>query len=102
MMNKNMMKQAQELQKQMMKMQEEIEATKIEHSSGGGVVKVVVTGKMVLESIEVDPDAIDPDDVEMLQDLIISAGNGGLENAQKLASSKMGAITGGLNIPGLS
>ena len=76
MMNKNMMKQAQELQKQMMKMQEEIEATKIEHSSGGGVVKVVVTGKMVLESIEVDPDAIDPDDVEMLQDLIISAVNG--------------------------
>ena len=78
MMNKNMMKQAQELQKQMMKIQEEIEATKIEHSSGGGVVKVVVTGKMVLESIEVDPDAIDPDDVEMLQDLIISAVNGGL------------------------
>ena len=102
MMNKKMMKQAQELQKQMMKMQEEIEATKIEHSSGGGVVKVVVTGKMVLESIEVDPDAIDPDDVEMLQDLIISAVNGGLEKAQKLASSKMGAITGGLNIPGLS
>ena len=102
MINKNMMKQAQELQKQMMKMQEEIEATKIEHSSGGGVVKVVVTGKMVLESLEVDPDAIDSDDVEMLQDLIISAVNGGLEKAQKLASSKMGAITGGLNIPGLS
>tara|TARA_B100001559_G_C16381754_1_gene566923 strand:+ start:45 stop:353 length:309 start_codon:yes stop_codon:yes gene_type:complete len=102
MMNKNMMKQAQELQKQMMKMQEEIESTKIEHSSGGGVVKVIVTGKMVIESIEIDPDAIDPEDVEMLQDLIISAVNGALEKAQQLASSKMGSITGGLNIPGLS
>ena len=89
------------LDKQMMKMHEVIVSTKIEHSSGGGVVKVVVTGKMVIESIEIDPEAIDPEDVEMLQDLIISAVNGALEKAQQLASSKMGSITGGLNIPGL-
>ena len=102
MMNRNMMKQAQQLQKQMLKAQQEIEETKVEFSSGGGVVKVVVSGKMVVESIEIDPDAVDPDDVEMLQDLVLSADNGAMEKAQELASSKMGAITGGLNIPGLT
>ena len=101
MMNRNMMKQAQQLQKQMLKAQQEIEETKVAFSSGGGVVKVVVSGKMVVESIEIDPDAVDPDDVEMLQDLVLSAVNGAMEKAQELASSKMGAITGGLNIPGL-
>ena len=102
MMNRNMMKQAQQLQKQMLKAQQEIEETKVEFSSGGGVVKVVVSGKMILESIEIDPDAVDPDDVEMLQDLVLSAVNGAMAKAQELASSKMGAITGGLNIPGLT
>ena len=101
MMNKNMMKQAQQLQKQMMKLQEEIEASTVEHSSGGGAVRVVVTGKMIVQSIEIDPGAVDPNDVEMLQDLIQSALNGAIEKAQELASSKMGALTGGLNIPGL-
>ena len=67
----------------------------------GGAVRVVVTGKMVVQSIEIDPDAVDPNDVEMLQDLIQSALNGAIEKAQELASSKMGALTGGLNIPGL-
>ncbi|MDE0745288.1 MAG: YbaB/EbfC family nucleoid-associated protein [SAR202 cluster bacterium] len=102
MMNRNMMKQAQQLQKQMLKAQQEIEETKVEFSSGGGVVKVVVSGKMIVESIEIDPGAVDPDDVEMLQDLVLSAVNGAMEEAQELASSKMGAITGGLNIPGLT
>ena len=101
-MNRNMMKQAQQLQKQMLKAQQEIEETKVEFSSGGGVVKVVVSGKMIVESIEIDPGAVDPDDVEMLQDLVLSAVNGAMEEAQELASSKMGAITGGLNIPGLT
>ena len=101
MMNRNMMKQAQQLQKQMIKLQEEIEASTVEYSSGGGAVRVVVTGKMVVQSIEIDPDAVDPNDVEMLQDLIQSALNGAIEKAQELASSKMGALTGGLNIPGL-
>ena len=101
-MNRNMMKQAQQLQKQMVKMQEEIESARVEYSAGGGVVKVIVTGKMAVESIEIDPDVVDSEDVEMLQDLILSAINGGLAEAQEMASSKMVAITGGLNIPGLT
>jgi len=96
-----MIKQAQQLQKQMAKMQEEIEATKVEYTSGGGAVKVVVTGKMLVDSIEIDPEVVDPEDVDILQDLIITAINGAIEEAQELASSKMGALTGGLNIPGL-
>ena len=101
-MNRNMMKQAQQLQKQMLQAHQEIEAAKVEFSSGGGAVKVVVSGKMIVESIVIDPDAVDPEDVEILQDLVLSAVNGGIEKAQELASSKMGAITGGLNIPGLT
>lgn len=101
-MNRNMMKQAQQLQKQMLQVQQEIEAAKVEFSSGGGAVKVVVSGKMTVESIVIDPDAVDPEDVEILQDLVLSAVNGGIEKAQELASSKMGAVTGGLNIPGLT
>ena len=101
-MNKNMMRQAQQLQKQMAKMQDEIENSKIENSVGGGVVKVVVTGKMIVESIEIDPEVVDAEDVEMLQDLVQTAINGAIEKAQELASTKMGALTGGLNIPGLT
>ena len=96
-----MIKQAQQLQKQMAKMQEEIEATKVEYTSGGGAGKVVVTGKMLVDSIEIDPEVVDPEDVDILQDLVITAINGAIEEAQELASSKMGALTGGLNIPGL-
>ena len=96
-----MMKQAQQLQKQMMQLQEEIESSILEYSAGGGAVKVTITGKMVVQSIAIDPDAIDSEDVEMLEDLIQSAVNGAIEKAQELASSKMGALTGGLNLPGL-
>jgi hypothetical protein len=102
MMNKNMMRQAQQLQKQMAKLQEEIENSKVENSVGGGVVKVVITGKMIVESIEIDPEVLDSEDVEMLQDLVQTAINGAIEKAQELASTKMGALTGGLNIPGLT
>ena len=73
----------------------------MEYTSGGGAVKVVVTGKMLVDSIEIDPEVVDPEDVDILQDLIITAINGAIEEAQELASSKMGALTGGLNIPGL-
>jgi hypothetical protein len=83
-------------------LQEEIENSKIENSVGGGVVKVVVTGKMIVESIEIDPEVVDAEDVEMLQDLVQTAINGAIEKAQELASTKMGALTGGLNIPGLT
>ncbi len=100
-MNKNMMRQAQQLQKQMLQVQKEIESSKVEHTAGGGVVKVIVNGKMIVESIVIDPDVVDAEDTEMLQDLVQTAVNGAIEKAQELASSKMGALTGGLNIPGL-
>lgn len=95
------MKQAQQLQQRMMKLQEELETETVEATVGGGVVKVVVSGKMKVESIEIDPDVVSPDDVDMLQDLVLAAVNEGMEKAQEMASSKMGAITGGMNIPGL-
>ena len=101
MMNKKMLKQAQQLQQRMVKMQEELESATVEATAGGGVVKVVVTGKMTLESIEIDPEAVSPDDVDMLQDLVLAAVNEGLNKAQDMASKKMGSLTGGLNIPGL-
>jgi DNA-binding YbaB/EbfC family protein len=100
MMNKKMIKQAQQLQKNMLKMQEELESATVE-SSAGGVVKVVVSGKMKLESITIDPEAVSPDDVEMLQDLVLTAVNDGLDKAQEVASSRMNALTGGMKIPGL-
>ena len=102
MMNKKMMKQAQQLQQRMMKLQEELESATVEATSGGGVVKVVVSGKMNVESLTIDPEAVSPDDVEMLQDLVLAAVNEGLNKAQEMASAKMGALTGGMNIPGLT
>ena len=100
MMNKNMLKQAQQLQKQMAKVQDEIEATTVEASSGGGAVKVVVLGKMVVQSIHIEAAAVDPEDVELLEEIVLTAVNDGLSKAQELASSKMNALTGGLNLPG--
>jgi DNA-binding YbaB/EbfC family protein len=101
-MNKKMIKQAQELQKNMAKMQEELESATVESSAGGGAVKAVVSGKMKLESLEIDPEAVSPDDVEMLQDLVLAAVNDGLDKAQEMVSSRMSSLTGGLNIPGLT
>ena len=99
-MNKNMLKQARDLQKQMAKIQEEIESTTVESSSGGGVVKVVVSGKMVVQSIQIEETAVDSEDVELLEEMVLTAINDGLSKAQELASSKMNALTGGLNLPG--
>ena len=101
MMNRKMMRQAKQLQKNMEKMQEELESSTVEATAGGGAVKVVVTGAMKLESLTIDPDAIDPDDVEMLQDMVIAAVNEGLEKAQQMATKNMASLTGGLKIPGL-
>ena len=100
-MNKGMLKQAQQLQKEMVKIQEEIESTSVESSSGGGAVKVVVSGKMVVQSIQIDEAAVDSEDVELLEEMVLTAINDGLSKAQELASSKMNALTGGLNLPGL-
>ncbi len=101
-MNRRMMRQAQELQKRMVKLQQELEEGTVEATSGGGVVRIVVNGKMRLESISIDPEAVDPDDVEILQDLVMAAVNEGIEMSQKTAAERMSALTGGLNIPGLT
>ena len=101
-MNRNMIKQAQQMQAKLAQIQEELANTKTEATSGGGVVKAVVIGTSKIDSITIDPKAVDPDDVELLQDLILAAINEAFESAQKLANEKMGQITGGLNIPGLT
>ena len=101
MMNKKMLRQAKQLQQQMMKIQQELEESTVEATAGGGAVRAVVSGKLRVESLTIDPDAVSPDDVEILQDLVMAATNEGLQKAQDMASTKMGAITGGLNIPGL-
>ncbi len=100
-MNKKFLKQAQQLQRQMARVQEDLEAATVEGSAGGGVVRAVVTGKMRLESIHIDPEAA-AEDVAMLEDLVAAAVNDALERAQEMAAARMGALTGGLNIPGLT
>jgi len=97
----NMMKQMQKVQKQMDDTQKEIEAREIEVTAGGGAIKAIVSGKREVISIEIDKDVVDPDDVEMLQDLIVAAVNEGLRKAEDMMSSEMKKLTGGLNIPGL-
>ena len=73
----------------------------VEASAGGGAVKVVITGKLKVKSIEISPEAVNPEDVEMLQDLVMAATNEALDKAQELAQSRLSAITGGMKIPGL-
>ncbi|MFP4017288.1 MAG: YbaB/EbfC family nucleoid-associated protein [Halanaerobiales bacterium] len=99
-MNK-LMKQAQQMQAKMAKMQEELEEKTVEATAGGGVVKVVVNGKQELLDIQIDPDAVDPEDVEMLEDLILAAVNEGMRKVQDMVNSEMGKLTGGMNIPGM-
>ncbi len=98
-MNRNMMRQAQRLQAQLQKVQEELETLTVEGSAGGGVVKVVMSGKQVVESVVIDPEAAE--DVDLLQDLVAAAVNDAFAKTQELAAEKMGAVTGGLKIPGL-
>jgi DNA-binding YbaB/EbfC family protein len=100
-MNKNLIRQAQQLQARLEKAQQELETATVEASAGGGVVTVTVSGKLKIESVAIDPQAVDPDDVEMLEELVMAAANEALQKAQDLAQQKMGAITGGMNIPGL-
>jgi len=101
MMNKNLIKQAQQMQARLAKAQEELETMTVEASAGGGAVKVVATGKQTIESIVIDPGAVDPDDVEILQDMVLAAVNDALAKSQELAAEKLGAITGGLKLPGM-
>ena len=102
MMNRKMLRQAQQLQKRMEKMQDELQVSTVETTSGGGVVKAKINGSMIIESLIIDPEVVDPDDVEMLQDLITAAVNEGLQKAQDMASTRMNNLTSGFNIPGLT
>jgi DNA-binding YbaB/EbfC family protein len=95
------MKMIQQMQNRMMKIQEELEETIVEGTSGGGVVKAEVNGQRALQSIKIDPSAVDPEDVEMLEDLVVTAVQDAMDKAAKLAEDKMGALTGGMKIPGL-
>lgn len=96
-----MMKQVQQMQAEMAKAQEELKDEVVEASAGGGVVKVTMSGDLELRSIEIDPDAVDPEDVEMLQDMVLTAVNEALRAAQERANSKLGGATGGLGGLGL-
>ncbi|CAN5585002.1 YbaB/EbfC family nucleoid-associated protein [soil metagenome] len=104
-MNK-MMAQVQQMQQEMQQAQEELANETVTASAGGGVVKATVTGSQELTSIEIDPEAVDPDDVEMLQDMVLAAVNEAMNSSQEMASKKLGGITGGLgdmglNLPGM-
>ena len=96
-----MMKQVQQMQAEMMKAQEELANETVEASVGGGTVKVIATGAGELQKIEIAPEAIDPDDPEMLADLILAAVNEALRSANSLAQSRLGGMAGGLGLPGL-
>ena len=100
-MNKNMLRQAQQPQARLAKAQEELENDVVESSVGGGAVKVVITGRLKIRSIEISPEAVNPEDVEILQDLVIAATNEAIDKAQDLAQTRLSAITGGMKIPGL-
>ena len=97
--NMNMIKQAQKMQQDMQRMQAELEEKEYSAQAGGGGVEAVVTGKRVLKSLTVDPEAVDPEDVEMLQDLIVAAVNEALRTAEQDMAASMQSITGGLGLP---
>ncbi len=96
-----LMKQAQQLQTKMAKMQEELSEKTVEASAGGGMVTAVANGKQELVSISIDPEVIDPDDSEMLEDLVMAAVNDALNRAKDMMNEEMGKLTQGMNIPGL-
>jgi len=98
---KKMMKQAQQMQAKMQKMQEDLAEKTIEATSGGGVVKAVVNGQKDLVDLEIDPEAMDPEDAEMLEDLIVAAINEAMRKVQEMIEDEMGDITGGMNLPGM-
>ena len=97
----NLLKQAQQLQTKMAKLQEELEEKTVEASSGGGMVTAVVNGRQEILSINIEPEVINPDDQEMLQDLILAAINDGLAKARNMVNEEMGKLTGGMNLPNI-
>ncbi len=97
-----LMKQAQEMQAKLAKIQEELARKTVEATAGGGMVRVTVNGQFMLSSIKVDPAVVDPEEVEMLEDLVRAAINEGLRRAREMASEEMSKLTGGLKIPGIT
>jgi DNA-binding YbaB/EbfC family protein len=97
----NIMKQAQLMQQKMARMQQELETREVEASSGGGMVTAVVNGKQQVISLKIEPSVVDPEDLEMLQDLVMAAVNEAIKKSQDMIQEEMAKVTGGLNIPGL-
>lgn len=98
----NMMKQFQKMQAKMEEMQQELEEMTVEGTAGGGMVKVIASGKQDILEIKIDPEVVDPEDIEMLQDLIVAAVNQARQKASDLQAEKMSSLTGGLSIPGMN
>ena len=96
-----MMKQVQQMQADMMKAQEQLKDEVVEASAGGGMVTVKVTGDLEVKEIKIDPEAVDPEDIDLLQDMVLAATNEALRSAQELANRKLGGLTGGLDLGGL-
>lgn len=97
----NLAKMAQQMQADMGRIEQELKDLEVEGSAGGGVVKAVVTGKQDIVSVTIDPGVVDPDDVDMLQDLVVAAVGDAITNARKIAEDKVSKVTGGLQIPGM-
>jgi DNA-binding YbaB/EbfC family protein len=95
------MKMLQQMQNRIQKMQQELEETMVEGTAGGGAVRVTVNGLRTVQSVKIAPDAVDPSDIEMLEDMVLAAIQEAMKSAEDLAANKMAAITGGINIPGL-
>ncbi|MBE2232472.1 MAG: YbaB/EbfC family nucleoid-associated protein [Anaerolinea sp.] len=98
----NMMQQIKQLQDEMARAQEALDDEVVQVSVGGGVIQMTMTGHQRLQAVQIEPDILNPEDVEMLQDLVLAAVNEAIERSQKLAADRMGGLTGGLNLPGLS
>ena len=98
----NLLKQAQQMQAKMAKIQEEVGARTVEAAAGGGMVTVVANGKQEILSIAIEPQVVDPDDIDMLQDLVVAAVNQALKEAGEMMAAEMGKVTGGIKVPGLT
>ncbi len=97
----DILKQAQKMQEKMQEVQNDLADLQVEGSAGGGMVTVVVNGKQEIVNVKIDKQVVDPDDIEMLQDLVVAAANEALRHAQQMVSEDMGKVTGGMNIPGM-
>lgn len=100
-MNMNMLKQAQKMQQDMMKMQQELQEKEYQAAAGGGVVSATVNGKHELKNLVIDPEAVDPEDVDLLQDMVLAAVNEALRGMSDVSAQRLNSVTGGMNIPGL-